>query len=81
MYFETNTHCVPYHIKSNFNTLPLISRNGAGECRERSGGDAADVLLSLKHAVVHGDCAADTVHPQVYLSPSLSIKTSLAKQG
>ncbi|VVD02967.1 unnamed protein product, partial [Leptidea sinapis] len=39
----------------------LLLSAGA-ECRER-GGDAADVLLSLKHAVVH-DCA-EGGHPQV----------------
>ncbi|XP_037296037.1 protein glass [Manduca sexta] len=43
-------------------------KNNAGECRERGGGEAADVLLSLKHAVVHGDCSSDNVHPQVMVN-------------
>lgn len=55
--------------KSEFNNSAIFlifNRSGPGECRERGGGEAADVLLSLKHAVVHGDCASETVHPQVY---------------
>ncbi|XP_053619808.1 protein glass [Plodia interpunctella] len=46
-----------------FSPCPAYNRNNA-DCRERGGGEAADVLLSLKHAVVHGDCAAET-HPQM----------------
>ncbi|XP_026745882.1 protein glass-like isoform X1 [Trichoplusia ni] len=45
-----------------------MNRSGAGDCRERGGGEAADVLLSLKHAVVHGDCAAEAVHPQMMVN-------------
>ncbi|CAH0597801.1 unnamed protein product [Chrysodeixis includens] len=43
-------------------------KSGTGDCRERGGGEAADVLLSLKHAVVHGDCAAEAVHPQMMVN-------------
>ncbi|KAH9629905.1 hypothetical protein HF086_008196 [Spodoptera exigua] len=43
-------------------------KSGAGECRERGGGEAADVLLSLKHAVVHGDCSSEAVHPQMMVN-------------
>ncbi|PZC70503.1 hypothetical protein B5X24_HaOG215822 [Helicoverpa armigera] len=50
------------------NTSRFTSRSGAGECRERGGGEAADVLLSLKHAVVHGDCASEAVHPQMMVN-------------
>ncbi|KAJ2940049.1 hypothetical protein O0L34_g14083 [Tuta absoluta] len=44
-------------------------RSNAGECRERGGGEAADVLLSLKHAVVHGDCSSEA-HPQMMVNGS-----------
>ncbi|XP_045455501.1 protein glass-like [Melitaea cinxia] len=53
-----------------FSPCSGYNRNNGGECRERGGGEAADVLLSLKHAVVHGDCAADTVHPQMVVNSS-----------
>ncbi|XP_013185081.1 protein glass [Amyelois transitella] len=48
-----------------FSPCPGYNRNNTSDCRERGGGEAADVLLSLKHAVVHGDCAGETVHPQM----------------
>ncbi|XP_061723373.1 protein glass isoform X3 [Cydia pomonella] len=51
-----------------FSPCSGYNRNNGSECRERGGGDAADVLLSLKHAVVHGDCAAETVHPQMMVN-------------
>ncbi|XP_028043714.1 protein glass-like [Bombyx mandarina] len=51
-----------------FSPCPGYNRNNGGECRERGGGEAADVLLSLKHAVVHGDCASEAVHPQVMVN-------------
>ncbi|XP_046973151.1 protein glass isoform X1 [Vanessa atalanta] len=51
-----------------FSPCSGYNRNNGGECRERGGGEAADVLLSLKHAVVHGDCAADAVHPQMVVN-------------
>lgn len=51
-----------------FSPCPGYNRNNTGECRERGGGDAADVLLSLKHAVVHGDCSSENVHPQVMVN-------------
>lgn len=51
-----------------FSPCSGYNRSNAGECRERGGGEAADVLLSLKHAVVHGDCAADAVHPQMMVN-------------
>ncbi|XP_037967557.2 protein glass [Plutella xylostella] len=46
---------------------PSHYNRNSGECRER-GGDAADVLLSLKHAVVHGECNSDPVHPQMMMN-------------
>ncbi|XP_072935826.1 protein glass-like isoform X2 [Epargyreus clarus] len=49
-----------------FSPCSGYNRNNGGDCRERGGGDAADVLLSLKHAVVHGDCA-ETV-PQMVVN-------------
>ncbi|XP_041985405.1 protein glass-like isoform X2 [Aricia agestis] len=49
-------------LPSLFPFSPCAGYKSGGECRER-GGEAADVLLSLKHAVVH-DCA-ETVHPQM----------------
>ncbi|KAI8423280.1 hypothetical protein MSG28_014305 [Choristoneura fumiferana] len=51
-----------------FSPCSGYNRNSGGDCRERGGGEAADVLLSLKHAVVHGDCAAETVHPQMMVN-------------
>ncbi|CAH0401580.1 unnamed protein product [Chilo suppressalis] len=50
-----------------FSPCSGYNRNNGGEYRERGGGEAADVLLSLKHAVVHGDCAADAV-PQMMVN-------------
>ncbi|XP_038219520.1 protein glass isoform X1 [Zerene cesonia] len=49
-----------------FSPCPGYNRNNNGECRER-GGEAADVLLSLKHAVVHSDCS-EGVHPQMMVN-------------
>ncbi|CAG5014374.1 unnamed protein product [Parnassius apollo] len=51
-----------------FSPCSGYNRNNGSECRERGGGEAADVLLSLKHAVVHGDCASETVHPQMMVN-------------
>ncbi|XP_052752830.1 protein glass-like isoform X1 [Galleria mellonella] len=50
-----------------FSPCSGYNRNNTADCRERGGGEAADVLLSLKHAVVHGDCA-ETVHPQMMVN-------------
>ncbi|CAH4036976.1 unnamed protein product [Pieris brassicae] len=49
-----------------FSPCSGYNRNTGGECRERTGGEAADVLLSLKHAVVHSDCAEG--HPQMMVN-------------
>ncbi|XP_050681981.1 protein glass [Leptidea sinapis] len=50
-----------------FSPCSGYNRSAGAECRER-GGDAADVLLSLKHAVVH-DCA-EGGHPQMMVNGS-----------
>ncbi|XP_026323046.1 protein glass [Hyposmocoma kahamanoa] len=51
-----------------FSPCSGYNRNNGGECRERGGGEAADVLLSLKHAVVHSDCSSEAVHPQMMVN-------------